>query len=261
MNAAAEPEPARAPASSDRLARYGVPLVLALLIHAIAAVVLARGWSMDRQPERIRPAEAIHARLLTMETQAPEPAPEQEPAPRPQPPEPEPAQQQPAPEQPAAPRPEPAPAPQTGEKPESGPEPEPAPEPEVDTRDDRSWRESVGASFEQALDAEAARLAEERAEAATASYVAAIVGRIERNWSRPPSARNGMRAELRIGLVPTGEVVSVDILDSSGNAAFDRSAETAVRRAAPFEVPDDPGLFERQFRSLRILFHPEDLRK
>ncbi|MDZ7825036.1 MAG: cell envelope integrity protein TolA [Gammaproteobacteria bacterium] len=111
------------------------------------------------------------------------------------------------------------------------------------------------------MDEEAARLAEERAEAATASFVAAIVGRIERNWSRPPSARNGMRAELRIGLVPTGEVVSVDIIESSGNAAFDRSAQTAVRRAAPFEVPDDPGLFERQFRSLRILFHPEDLRK
>ena len=47
---------------------------------------------------------------------------------------------------------------------------------------------------------------------------------------------------------------------SSGNAAFDRSALLAVRDAAPFEVPDDPALFERSFRRLRILFRPEDLR-
>jgi colicin import membrane protein len=212
---------------------------------------------MDRESERFRPAEAIHARLLTLEARAPEPAAEKAvPEPQSKPPEQKPSAEQ----QPAASRPEPESAPV--EKPEPEPrEPEPKPEPEVDTRDDSSWRESVGASFDQALDDEAARLAEERAETATASFVAAIVGRIERNWSRPASARNDMRVELRIGLVPTGEVVSVDIIDSSGNAAFDRSAETAVRRAAPFEVPDDPGLFERQFRSLRILFHPEDLRK
>lgn len=255
----ADPEPGRTSAFSDLLVRYGVPVVLALVIHAIAGVVLIRGWSMDREPERIRPAEAIQARLLTMETQAPEPA--AEPAPAPAERKPEPARQQPTPEEPAVREPDPEPEPAREEPEPQSPEPEPEPQPEPEPRDDSSWRESVGAGFEQALDEEAARLAEERAESRTASYVAAIVGRIERNWSRPPSARNDMRAELRIGLVPTGEVVSVDIIDSSGNAAFDRSAETAVRRAAPFDVPEDPGLFERQFRSLRILFHPEDLRK
>lgn len=69
-----------------------------------------------------------------------------------------------------------------------------------------------------------------------------------------------MRAELLIGLVPTGEVVSVEVVASSGNSAFDRSALRAVRDAAPFEVPADPVLFEREFRNLRILFRPEDLR-
>jgi colicin import membrane protein len=69
-----------------------------------------------------------------------------------------------------------------------------------------------------------------------------------------------MEAELLIALVPTGEVVNVTVVRSSGNAAFDRSAEVAVRQAAPFRVPDDPALFERNFRALRILFKPEDLR-
>ena len=69
-----------------------------------------------------------------------------------------------------------------------------------------------------------------------------------------------MQVELMMNLVPTGEVVTTRILRSSGNAAFDRSAELAVSRAAPFEVPDDPALFEQRFRQLRLLFTPEDLR-
>ena len=70
-----------------------------------------------------------------------------------------------------------------------------------------------------------------------------------------------MEAELLIELVPTGELVSVEVLRGSANAAFDRSALAAVRAAAPFQVPDDPTLFEREFRRLRILFRPEDLKQ
>ena len=95
------------------------------------------------------------------------------------------------------------------------------------------------------------------------SYIAHIARTIENNWSRPPSARRDMEAELVIQLVPTGEVVSVRVDKTSGNAAFDRSAETAVKRAARFpelqELP--PRVFERYFRELRLVFKPEDLRR
>jgi colicin import membrane protein len=94
------------------------------------------------------------------------------------------------------------------------------------------------------------------------SYVAQIAARIEQNWSRPPSARTGMECELLIQLVPTGRVVNVTIVKSSGNAAFDRSAEQAVKRIDQFtEVQNMPSdLFERQFRQLRLVFKPGDLR-
>jgi len=95
------------------------------------------------------------------------------------------------------------------------------------------------------------------------SYQEAIVARIHNNWSRPPSARNGMRARLKIQLVPTGRVVSVTVVESSGNAAFDRSAEQAVRKAEQFpELQEMPSrVFERHFRELFIIFEPTDLRQ
>lgn len=92
------------------------------------------------------------------------------------------------------------------------------------------------------------------------AYVSRIQRDIVQNWSRPPSARNGMQALLRVFLVPTGELVQVMVEESSGNDAFDRSAVVAVKKAEPFEVPDDPGQFERNFRQFTVLFRPEDLR-
>lgn len=94
------------------------------------------------------------------------------------------------------------------------------------------------------------------------SYIALITDVIQRNWNRPPSARNSMEAELIVQMVPTGEVVSVKIVRSSGNEAFDRSAETAVLKAERFaEIQQLPArVFEQYFRRLRLKFKPEDLR-
>ena len=92
----------------------------------------------------------------------------------------------------------------------------------------------------------------------------AYVGQIQRdiinNWSRPPSARNDMHATLRVRLVPTGEVIDVEVEESSGNGAFDRSAVVAVRKAKTFVVPPQSMLFERHFREFVVEFRPEDLR-
>jgi colicin import membrane protein len=92
------------------------------------------------------------------------------------------------------------------------------------------------------------------------AYVSQIQREIVQNWSRPPSARNGMQALLKVYLVPTGEVVKVDLVTSSGNDAFDRSAMSAVQKAERFIVPPDAQQFERNFREFEVLFRPEDLR-
>lgn len=94
------------------------------------------------------------------------------------------------------------------------------------------------------------------------SYVSVIKNALRNNWSRPPSARNNMQVEMVLQLVPTGDIVGVRVTKSSGNAAFDRSAEQAVLRAERFpelqKLP--PRVFEKYFRHLNLVFKPEDLR-
>ncbi len=105
------------------------------------------------------------------------------------------------------------------------------------------------------------------AEAASSEFelVQSATGLIQQlvtdNWSRPPSARNGMRAVIQIKMLPTGELVDVRITQSSGDPAFDRSAENAVYRAAPFaELTALPiRVFNQNFRTLSLIFQPEDL--
>ena len=92
------------------------------------------------------------------------------------------------------------------------------------------------------------------------AYVAQIQRDIIQNWSRPPSARNGMQALLKVFLVPTGEIVDVVVQESSGNNAFDRSAMLAVNKTERFLVPSESRQFERNFREFTILFRPTDLR-
>ena len=92
------------------------------------------------------------------------------------------------------------------------------------------------------------------------AYVAQMQREIIQNWSRPPSARNGMTALLRVRLIPTGEVIDVKLEETSGNAAFDRSAIQAVQKTGRFVVPSDSRQFEKRFREFTVLFRPDDLR-
>ncbi len=93
------------------------------------------------------------------------------------------------------------------------------------------------------------------------SYAGVVQRLVENRWTRPASARKGMQAILRIQLLPTGELISVQILTSSGDGAFDRSATQAVEQAAPFTELQGmaPHVFDKYFRTLRFVFNPEDL--
>lgn len=117
--------------------------------------------------------------------------------------------------------------------------------------------------FEQALRQEEGQLLEDSYATQAQSYAALIRQRVERSWSRPPSARNGMRCELSIQLVPSGRVIDVQVSEGSGDAAFDRSALKAVKKIEAFpELQEMPiGLFDREFRHFKMVFQPEDLRQ
>jgi colicin import membrane protein len=125
-------------------------------------------------------------------------------------------------------------------------------------------RQETNAREQQAQREAQASAAEEQASAANQavqSYTTIIYNAISSNWSVPPSARNGMTVQLKLSLVPTGEVINVEITKSSGDAAFDRSALQAVAKAERFpELQQMPSrLFETQFRTVFLTFRPEDL--
>ncbi len=86
-------------------------------------------------------------------------------------------------------------------------------------------------------------------------YVALIAQKIERIWRQPLDAPRDLQCKIDIRLRSTGEVISVKIAESSGNASFDRSVETAVRRASPLPVPKDSVIF-KEFEVMRLRFEP-----
>lgn len=226
---------------------YPVPLVLALLLHAGAALALVRGWTPETDDARVIRPDIVNARLIVLEPPKPR-ATRRLPAPRP-------AAAPPPPKQAAAPEPAPPkvdPAEREREKREA-----------ERAREEAARRERLEklaeTAFKDALDREGLALASDAQADVTSSYTDGIYQAVVRNWSRPPSARNDMEAELLVELIPTGEVVSVTLVSSSGNAAFDRSAEAAVRKARRFQVPEDIGLFDARFRQFTLQFKPEDL--
>jgi len=88
-------------------------------------------------------------------------------------------------------------------------------------------------------------------------YRLLIRQRVSRSWNRPVGVAKGLKCVVRVRLTPTGEVVAVNVVPSSGNALFDSSVVNAVYKAAPLPLPEDPALFE-YFREIEFLFNPEE---
>jgi colicin import membrane protein len=235
------------------------PTLLALIFHGLVGLLLFIQWPEEQATVVDLPPMFIAAQVVKPAKQSPAiELPKAKPAAKPK--------SQPTPEVKAPPREEPAkpaePLPAENPVPESeplisdreNPEPE-APEAETELSGSNDDLSELLAAVTDEIGRQAITNDEQ---------IVAYIGQIQRDiinlWSRPPSARNGMEAVLRVQLVPTGEVVDVTIAKSSGNDAFDRSATTAVERAERFSVPPDSELFEANFRSFTVLFRPEDLR-
>jgi TonB family protein len=232
------------------------PALVSILLHVLIIYLMTVNWSgSEREIVRIKPApKVINARLVDVSEFRPKPKPKPKAAPK--------AKTKPV----VKAKPKPKPKPKPVVKPKAAPKPKPVvkeqakPEPRITEQElaaiARADLARAVAEEEQA--AEATATAAEMA----ASYASLIQQTVINYWSRPPSARNGMEALLAIQLIPTGEVVSVSVLKSSGNTAFDRSAMNAVEKAGSFpELQQLPaGEFEKTFRRFRLLFRPEDLR-
>ncbi len=231
--------------------KYGVPFLLALVIHFLVFFFVDKNWDGIEEPSAYVDLNTIKAELITIEPTVPSQYDSVEPAPK------------------------------TTKEMSQITEDRPAPKTPVlsneievkenqrktntkDSEDEPASIKQVLADlsktgFESTLQQEAMALNESTNRQVASSFQAKIYNQVRSNWSRPPSARNGMQTKLLVELIPTGEVMSVSIIESSGVLAFDRSAEQAIKRSGEFEVPDDNQLFEEYFRRFYFLFKPEDL--
>ena len=105
------------------------------------------------------------------------------------------------------------------------------------------------------VEAEKAKAAAQRSEAEQAKL--AIKQKVNRSWIRPASATAGLKCTIRVRLMSDGTVIDAEVISSSGDEIFDRSAENAVNKASPLPVPKDKELFAREFRSFQFLFNPK----
>ena len=69
----------------------------------------------------------------------------------------------------------------------------------------------------------------------------------------------GLECVLSVQTIPGGEVISVTVNKPSGNEVFDRRAVTAVEKASPLPLPEDPATFDRlRLRKFNFIFNPKD---
>jgi len=244
----------------------GPALAIALAIHLLIIGALVFTWSAEPTLKRVREIPP-HVKAVMIEKPAvkkaavveakvpPKPAPKPAPKPTPKPtPKPEP-------------KPVVKPAPKPVVKPEAKPIAKPEPKPptkaveppakpsfaapkldELFAAEDRELESAAAAQQEQS----------EKEASETESYAAAIRAMLSQRWIIPATAREktSLSADVRIKLLPGGEVLDVNLMKSSGDRAFDDSVISAVRSAGRLPVPSGE-LFNKHFRDITIQFHPQ----
>ena len=85
-----------------------------------------------------------------------------------------------------------------------------------------------------------------------------IKSQVMENWKRPTNLSSNLKTEIQITLVPTGEILSSKIINSSGNRAFDDSALTAISKLKSSDgLNMQMNLFDQHFRKFILIFSPE----
>lgn len=254
-----------------------IPTIFTVTLHAIVLVAVLVGWQLnDVERYHVEVPRHVKAELVTIEQpkarqlleRKPRVVPKAAPPPAQPPKKATPTRRV----QPAAA--EPVAVPDRSRKtaaskpePERPPSAEPRPRPPAAgaaasaASASTQRKQAQRAALAEAMAEEELELQAEQDELVADNYASLIKERVESTWSRPPSARKNMQVVLSIRLIPTGEVVGVEVVKSSGNLAFDRSAIVAVEKAQRFpELQDLSGpVFESYFRRFTLIFKPEDL--
>jgi colicin import membrane protein len=166
------------------------------------------------------------------------------------------------------------------DKPKPKPKPEVKPKPKVEAKPkpdpnfEKQVREQV-AQEQRALDqqqlqqrqerelrellakqqADAARQAATARQNALNQYIAAIQAKVKGGWILPQDIQGNPEAVFLVVQIPSGDVISVKLVKSSGNRAYDEAVERAILKSSPLPQPPSRELFSRE---LKLTFRPQD---
>ncbi|MGB1446720.1 MAG: energy transducer TonB, partial [Arenicellales bacterium] len=83
----------------------------------------------------------------------------------------------------------------------------------------------------------------------------AIKEQVEKNWSEPGDF-SGLSVAFLVKVDRQGNVLSVKMTRSSGNARLDESAENAIFKASPLPFPGEARFYE-YLKEFNFVFKPE----
>ena len=88
-------------------------------------------------------------------------------------------------------------------------------------------------------------------------YSSIIKQQVMSQWKKPSVITGDLITEIRITLVPTGEIINTKVIKGSGIKSFDDSALAAIARVGSFEgLQMQSNLFEKHFRQFILVFNP-----
>ena len=257
-----------------------IAVVLAIVVHVgfVLFLIFSVSWRNPKPESVIVDLYAPPAPVENVEPPKAAPAPE---PPKPEPPKPEPPK--PAPPQP---QPEPPKAPPKAAPPPPPPKPDLAlKEKQAKAERERKEREKQEAEKREAekkqqekrlaearerqaretqalqAQAERERVAQQRVAAeaaharADADYIRRIQAKVRGNVVVPPDLPGNPEAVFDVVQLPTGEIIDVQLVKSSGARAYDEAVQRAIIKSSPLPRPDAPDLFRR---NLRLKFRPLD---
>ena len=100
-----------------------------------------------------------------------------------------------------------------------------------------------------------AERAESEAVSAFGAVAWAIKEQVEKNWSEPGDF-SGLSVAFLVKVDRQGNVLSVKMTRSSGNARLDESAENAIFKASPLPFPGEARFYE-YLKEFNFVFKPE----
>ncbi|MCF8173981.1 MAG: TonB C-terminal domain-containing protein [Burkholderiaceae bacterium] len=233
-----------------------ISIALAIAVHLLLAGFLFYGVRWQTKATDVVEVDLVRA---TPQPVAVPPAPTLEPPPKPEP--------KPIPKPEPKPEPKPAPPPPkpdivVKEKEKPKPPPKVEPKPRVDPFKEQLKREEEQLtqrkktdSAEQELKALIDAQASSARNKALADYLGRIRGKIRGNIILPPEVKGNPETVFNVTQLPSGDIVTVRLKQSSGNPALDAAIERAILKSSPLPKPGQADLFQR---SLELRFRPLD---